>query len=236
MESLDECLASHSNGLQVYASCMELNGENIIFLTRVLSFQKACQHSFHSTCKSTAEFRRARAIMFRTGVSIFISLVHTATASYPINIEAPIYNRLNDIFGPATKLIAGVKRKRSTSADSDTSATVTPWDDQNATDDSAASETNIQMQAMTSDGLSGSSSNIKPNESSERIINVATNSVQDGGSQEADERALQGIKIPADFDEMVFDAAFKSVRYMVWTETWQRYMAWKRTSGENLEG
>lgn len=40
MESLDECLTTGCDGLQVYASCMELNGENIIFLTKVLGFQR----------------------------------------------------------------------------------------------------------------------------------------------------------------------------------------------------
>lgn len=34
------------------------------------------------------------------------------------------------------------------------------------------------------------------------------------------------VKVPVDFDENVFDEAFKSVRYMVWTETWQRYRRW----------
>ncbi len=42
---------------------------------------------------------------------------------------------------------------------------------------------------------------------------------------------LDGVAVPADFDERVFDAAFKSVRFMVWSETWQRYMQWRRHSG-----
>lgn len=45
---------------------------------------------------------------------------------------------------------------------------------------------------------------------------------------------LEGVKVPGEFDERVFDAAFKSVRYMVWTETWQRYMSWKRSSGSEM--
>ena len=44
----------------------------------------------------------------------------------------------------------------------------------------------------------------------------------------------EGIKVPAEFDERGFDDAFKSVRYMVWTETWQRYRTsmHRRNSGE----
>lgn len=39
---------------------------------------------------------------------------------------------------------------------------------------------------------------------------------------------LDGIPVSPAFDENVFDAAFKSIRYMVWSETWQRYMARKQ--------
>ena len=39
------------------------------------------------------------------------------------------------------------------------------------------------------------------------------------------------VKVPVDFDENVFDEAFKSVRYMVWTETWQRYRRWLSREG-----
>lgn len=42
---------------------------------------------------------------------------------------------------------------------------------------------------------------------------------------------LEGIEVPGDFDETVFNPAFQSVRYMVWTETWQRFMSWKNKGG-----
>lgn len=51
-----------------------------------------------------------------------------------------------------------------------------------------------------------------------------------GGQEEPSSDLIQGVNIPSEFDEKVFDAAFKSIRYMVWTETWQRYMNLKRRS------
>ena len=224
IQSLDECLASDSHGLQVYASCMELNGENIIFLTSVLAFQKSCQQAFSSTCKSTAEFRRARTTMFRAGLGIFVSLVHSETASYPINIESPVYSRLNDIFGPATASIASVDAGRTACLSTGSSANITPWDNHSESDDTVSSENHFPMQPMASGESSTSPSTLGHKESSERIVNPTG------------DNAAPMLEVPADFDERVFDAAFKSVRYMVWTETWQRYMAWKRTSGSNIEG
>lgn len=254
MESLDACLSGNHDGLQVYASCMELNGENIIFLTKVIAFTQSCQKAFYETCKSTSEFRRARTAMFRLGLSIFVSLVHSGTASYPINIESHIYASLLSVFGPATALVASAKHaSRSPSIAS--SSKITPWDDPSTSDihddtndidnknnnnkDSGgyfAHSNTYPMRAMSSRKSSG-------NESSERIVPVADHEIDGAGANglhnfDGDDNVrrdpLDGVKVPGEFDERVFDAAFKSVRFMVWTETWQRYMSWKRSSGSEV--
>ena len=220
MESLDASLYGNHDGLQVYASCMELNGENIIFLTKVITFSQKCQTTFQSACASTSDFRTARASMFRHALGIFVSLVHNNTASYPINIESNIYTHLDRIFGPATALVASVKHPRSPSIVS--SSKITPWDD------GPADSNNNQ------DGYFGSSYPMQSmkspvNESREQIVPQP-----DAGEKselELNAEALDGVDVPADFDDRVFDAAFKSVRFMVWSETWQRYMSWRRNSG-----
>lgn len=248
MESLDACLSGNHDGLQVYASCMELNGENIIFLTKVIAFTQHCQKAFYETCKSTSDFRRARTAMFRIGLSIFVSLVHSGTASYPINIESHIYAHLDAIFGPATALVASAK-SASRSPSIASSSKITPWDD--PADDSTTdihdehnttknnntknnnggyfgSQNSYPMRAMSGRKSSG-------NESSERIVTVQESDLGAGADTPDGRRdPLEGVKVPGDFDERVFDAAFKSVRFMVWTETWQRYMRWKRGSGSEI--
>lgn len=239
MESLDACLAGNHDGLQVYASCMELNGENIIFLTKVIAFTQQCQKAFYETCKSTSEFRRARTAMFRAGLSIFVSLVHSGTASYPINIESNIYAHLDQIFGPATALVASAKSaSRSPSiATPLSSSKITPWDDPADTadhEDAGAGyfsnpENNTSSYPMRPLGRSSSG-----NESSEHIVDVRGNDVGAGGVNARNDDPLEGVKVPGEFDERVFDAAFKSVRFMVWTETWQRYMHWRRREGSEI--
>ena len=230
MESLDEALAGNHDGLQVYASCMELNGENIIFLTKVLAFKKACYHAFYQVSKSTPNYERARTSMFRLALSIFVSLVHAGTASYPINIESIIYNRLDLMFGPATALVAIKKTGRSGSQGS---SNVTPWDDQSENEDTGAQDddTSIAMHAIGGDSLSETiSRSMKGSESSEHIVIVGSSEIEaPAGGASTD--PLDKVQVPAEFNESVFDAAFKSIRYMVWTETWQRYQSWKKGSG-----
>lgn len=241
MESLDSCLAGNHDGLQVYASCMELNGENIIFLTKVIAFTQQCQKAFYETCKSTSEFRRARTAMFRVGLSIFVSLVHSGTASYPINIESNIYAHLDHIFGPATALVATTKSSRSPSiATPVSSSKITPWDDPADStitadhEDTSAGYFTTAENNNTSYPMQPMGRKSRGNESSEHIVDVSENEVGAGGVNARTADPLEGVKVPGGFDERVFDAAFKSVRFMVWTETWQRYMHWKRREGSEI--
>lgn len=233
MESLDECLAGNYEGFLTYASTKEFCGENIVFLTRVLAFKKTCQYAFRGTFfRPTSEHRRARDDMFHDGLRIFLDLIHSGTANYPINIESSIYQHLDRVFGPATAKVATPSSSRSTSFSTETSS-VTPWDEPADNDGlilfgkgNPFPEHAFPMQSMASHGHSRSSSariqgKIKGNESAEHIFPY-------GISKKIDTSILASTKAPTDFDEKVFDAAFQSVRYMVWTETWQRYQNYNR--------
>ncbi|KAL9136198.1 MAG: hypothetical protein Q9175_002587 [Cornicularia normoerica] len=237
MESLDACLSGNHDGLQVYASCMELNGENIIFLTKVITFTQQCQKAFSDSCKSTAEFRRARTAMFRAGLSIFVSLVHSGTASYPVNIESNIYNHLDLIFGPATALVASAKaasRSPGIATPVSASSKVTPWDDPADSSTDIHEDAHAGYFATDSYPMRAMGPKSSANESSEHIVHVRENEVGADGVVGGRGDPLEGVKVPGEFDERVFDRSFQSVRFMVWTETWQRYMQWKRGSGSQM--
>ncbi|KAL8687475.1 MAG: hypothetical protein Q9224_005142 [Gallowayella concinna] len=242
MESLDECLSGNYDSLQIYSSCMELNGENIIFLTKVLAFRLACQQAFHNSCKSSAEFCRARQDMFRTALSIFVTLIHSRTATYPINIESPIYSRLEGIFGPATALVASCKTITRTWSLDTSSTSATPWDDPPDSQNlSPVASPGQEFPSFPMRTLSKSHSKYDSDDghdSSEHIIGTGDHEVDAprGGSMDMVPDPLEGVKVPAEFDENVFDAAYKSIRYMVWSETWQRFMVWKAKAGNESIG
>ena len=242
-ESLDECLNGTYNGLQIYASCEEFNGENIMFLVRVLSFKNTFSTAMANPNPNT-DPSRTRTSLFRTALSIFISLVHTETAPYPINIESPIYAKLDAIFGAATTLIASTNRRSNRRSNSTTSTSpgksaVAPWEEPSAPispttmneheqelipDDS---EDEFQMRAMPTTRPSNS------HHSSEHIIQAVSAS-SSGHERHDPNDPLAEFQVPVDFNESVFDDAYKSIRHMVWTETWQRFMQWKRSSGQSV--
>ena len=218
MESLDECLTTNCDGLQVYASCMELNGENIIFLTKVLGFQRKWAMDFSKISNPS----RASMGMFRAALSIYITLVHSDTASYPINIESHIYSSLESVFGAATKLVAS---RRNSELPLSPISSVTPWDEpQQDPFESAMPESPGGTYPMRNMSLSTPPARRSiDNDSRAHIVRL-----------DDDLDTLAGFHIPAEFDEHIFDAAFKSIRYMVWSETWQRYMIWKRSSATTV--
>lgn len=240
MEALDECLSGNYDSLQIYSSCMELNGENIIFLTKVIAFRLMCQQTFHNTCSSSSDFRRARQDMFRRALSIFVTLVHSRTATYPINIESPIYNRLEGIFGPATALVATPLRR--TSSLSTTSSSATPWDEiPDSKTLSRIASPSEESPAFPMRSLSKPHSQYDSdggNDSSEHIVGISEHEVlgRPGGNVEMEPEPLEGVTVSAEFDENVFDAAYKSIRYMVWSETWQRFMVWRAKAGNEQIG
>ena len=214
MDTLNECLSTNYDGLQVYASCMEFNGENIIFLVKVLNFRTQWETAF----RRCTDIPRVRMALYRTALSVFVSLIQTDTATYPINIESHIYSRLVTIFGKATELVASTKR--ASSIISTPSSQVTPWDEP----PSPLLEVgpgSFQMNATPPLPRTGAISH--GNDSNEHIIPLdeVFADVKD---------PLAGFSVPMAFDQRVFDDAFKSIKYMVWTETWQRYMQWKRNS------
>ena len=212
METLDQCLASNHDGLQVYASCVELNGENILFLSKCLNFKRL----WFSTFTHSHDFLKARMTLFRAGLSMYVSLVHSETANYPINIESPVYAQLEAVFGHATTLVAG---RRKTGNSSPSTSQVTPWDEPAGTDLNKPSEAYQMRPVSTTQPLAQGFDN----ESSEHIISK--------GEPEDNSDPLAGFRVPIEFDSHIFDAAYKSVKYMVWSETWQRYMNFKRSSG-----
>lgn len=213
MESLDECLDGNSDNLQVYASGCEFTGENIIFLLKVKKF---VQQYPIASAKAVGDVSRARMSTFRAALSIYVSLVHADTAKYPINIESPVYAKLHSIFGAAAKLVA----ISCPSSPATPVSAVTPWDEPAdpiasiQINDSKSDDYPMQSMPPRSSSLS--------NDSSEHIMCL------DEPSNPTD--PLAGFQIPQEFNAHVFDEAFNSIKYMVWTWTWQRFTVWKNRS------
>ena len=214
MSSLEECLRSNPSELQAYASGKEFKGENIVFLTKVLHFKQQYPVIFS---RAHGDINRARMITFKSALSIFVCYVHTGTAEFPINIESPIYKKLAMVFGRATTLIATAQPESSCNS---SISDVTPWAEPPDPATPALSVSNSKSD-FPMHSLPSSHRYSNGGESRDLII----------PRESGEDDPLHGFIVPGEFNDNVFNEAFESIKFMVWTETWQRFMAMKhRTS------
>ncbi|KAG8528753.1 uncharacterized protein KY384_006440 [Bacidia gigantensis] len=192
MDSLDQCLKKGAVELQAYASKVEFNGENILFLNRVMHFLGEWKFVFSS---GGIDAIAARRLMFKAALNIYLGSVQEKVSPYPINIESLLYKRLETTFGEAVDLLRGHNGRTA----SLTSSHATPWDELDETTAMKGAES-YQMKATTRKS--------SDNESREAI--VTTRQLHDLDDPLAD------YMVPAEFNSHVFDAAFKSVKFMTY--------------------
>ena len=224
-----------------------MNGENIFFLRQVIEFKTRWHHVWGRRGQIAVS---AKKIMFRHALAIYIHLINAKTAVYPINVEGSIASLLEDMFHEATFLVAS-PRKSSVSSTASSVSSVTPWEDHAEKDTlstSSAGSTNTpptptRFQNPTHrsisfhdlDGPSTPQSPVKsgkdynpfdlPTPPSGQILSTITE-VDPKALGEEYELLMAGYVVPEEFNAHVFDEAFKSVKYMVWCETWQHYCKW----------
>ena len=206
MTSLEECLVKNHNALHVYCALKEFSGENIGFLVKVMEFRKKWVQLLANP-NINFDKTRIRNYMYRQALTIYIAYVNTDTSSMPINIESPIYSQLTRLFGAATFLVASERPSTPTSL----GASATPWEDALEELHPLGGQADISMHS-----LKGQRS--FDHGSATHIVEL---------EPPADD-PLKDFAIPHEFNEACFDAAKKSIQYMVWSETWQRYNEWSR--------
>jgi hypothetical protein len=106
-KALERCLAEDSRALLRFAATKEFSGENIIFLSYVRDWKAA----WAKTNESTPEYnwnrdpQHHRLNFFKIAVEIYAACVDLKTAEFPVNIESQIYSDLTEMFGEAAQFI-----------------------------------------------------------------------------------------------------------------------------------
>ena len=205
MQAFENALRDHSSELLEYAATREFTGENIVFLTRVRDFKAAWKLASQ---KNETDNLDRRQKFFAWATDIFDRSVSLHTSQFPINIESQVYTTLNEMFG------------REIVPDS---SVVAPFADSWSA--GAIAELNKISEKMDDPTPKpASAAALKeghavglPNTSEEHIIPPGLN------------------HIPDDFDPTVFNKAERSVKYMVFTNTWARYVdSWRHSDNSTM--
>jgi hypothetical protein len=204
MAALEKALTVNPHPLLEFAASREFTGENIVFLMQVRDWRAAWNRAIRDFGTVTGQVKYR---LFNIAVEIFATSVHSKTAEFPINVGGKIRSSLETVFGPA---VVGVSRL-----------------DENIVDPfNRYSLRNIGFEppkplvskfdyaelrdSQSNGNAAGSQVSIVP--SSKNDLDV----ILEVPECEAD--------IPDGFDQHIFDEAETSVKYMVITNTWPKFV------------
>jgi len=152
-------------------------------------------------------------MLWRQARKIYIESVSGRTAEFPINIDGGIRNKLDAIFQPSLKGNAAheLARKRSI---------VSPFMDM---DESADEMPLSPMSPMKTNWGAASETSLEPVSSFGALYHA-----------EVDGKDERDTSMPVGFNERVFDAAEKSIKYLVVTNTWRKFVSEGRSSQDGV--
>jgi hypothetical protein len=203
-DALEQCLLDDSGTLLSFAAAKEFSGENIIFLTYVRDWKAA----WAKIGESQPEYdwvqdpENHRLHMFKIAVEIHASCVNLETAEFPINIESQIYSDLIEIFGEASVVLVrdaqgGASRYYRDMSDGYPIPTRT-----HRKKFSTVIAVEEDKHALCFDAFPFESHSIMLVES----------------------RLPDSVVVPGKFSSKVFDQAEKSIKNLVFTNTWPKFV------------
>jgi hypothetical protein len=199
MAALKNVLATDPHALLQFAATKDFTAENIVFLLELQTWRTAWENESQ---KLTALPTQTKAQLFHMAVEIYAEFVSEKTAEFPINIEGPIRARLDAVFQPS--VIMTNRRSNENVA--------FPWNE--------APPVNIS-EVETSKQYSGIAS-IRETDSSFSET-LTSDSIEDRDGIPTSIKSESNCSIEY-VDVHIFDAAEKSIKYLVLTNTWRKFV------------
>lgn len=196
-KALERCLKEDSSALLRFAAAKEFSGENIIFLNYVRDWKA----SWAKISESKPEYdwnhdlQYHRLHLFKIAVEIYAVCVDLKTADFPINIESQIYSDLTKMFGEAAQSICHSVSTRNVPGFYNMAPT-------HRKKMSTVITVDEDTHALCLDAYG---------QESQSILNI-------------EPRVPDSVIIPADFTIHVFDQAERSVKNLVFQNTWPKFI------------
>jgi hypothetical protein len=228
--ALERALLVNPEPLLQYAARQDFTAENIVFLTQVRDWRQAWQSAPKNPSTGLVT-EDAQIRLFRMAIDIFSTSVDEKTADFPINIEGHMRKELSAILGPAVlNGLSGFAGRNGSHAPYGpdvhglpSMVPVAPWAEQkhglsvtttiSASKSSPLISQDTSLRSMSSGTTATSKTPIvesKPYRLEDRPdLSPSTNG--------------RGIDLPG-FDEHVFDDAEASIKYLVLTNTWRKFV------------
>lgn len=226
MAALEHVLDKNPEPLRQFSARRDFSGENIAFLTAVAEWKAALPAEFlRSRYDSSPELVREQ---FTRALRIYTEFISPRDAEFPINIAWHDLRKLQGIFERAA---------RSTTAPAVTTVVdaATPFAEILTPPSPTHKQTTATSVAEPRTSRDSQQHILEPSRPSSKHLNNRDRDIpltptnQDSSSSSSSHPFYAG-NIPPAFDALVFDAAQASIKYLVLTNTWPKYVRERRNS------
>ena len=240
LAALERALLINPSPLLHFAATQDFTAENIVFLTEIRCWREAWRAAPKDL--NTGDITEgARIRLFQMAVEIFITSIYEKTAEFPINVESHISKDLTAMFGPAVPegqrlsgesgrvrpvdgmFCIGPDGKHGIDLDRMAECSATLWADSKKYAATAIVATPASPSLppsspglTSSSGFSSTSTTPDVTQEDQIFTFEVHPSVVPLGKGRG--------RIREGFDEHVFDAAEASIKFLVLTNTWRRFV------------
>jgi len=216
MAALEKVLDQNPEPLREFSARRDFSGENIAFLTAVSEWKASLPKQFvDKRYEISPEVLRQ---VYTKALRIYTEFISPRDAEFPINIAWADLRKLQGIFERAAHAMAGEKKSFVDAA--------TPF----AEDDWKPSARTAVVTPVANRNSKDSESLILPQRGNLNKSEAVGDVIALGSPQGNSGESLYQGDIPQAFDANVFDAAQASIKYLVLTNTWPKYVRERRNS------
>jgi hypothetical protein len=236
--ALERALLINPEPLLQYAARQDFTAENIVFLMQVRDWRQAWQSAPKNPSTGLVT-EDAQIRLFRMAIEIFATSVDDKTADFPINIDGHMRKTLHAILGPTVlNGLSGFATRNGSNGSYGTElhgvpsmVPIAPWAEQkqsivtttiSASATSPPSSPEYGLRSISS-GTTVASKTTQTEPKPYRLEDRPDISPTSNG---------RGLDIPG-FDEHVFDDAEASIKYLVLTNTWRKFVDLMERDREN---
>lgn len=235
MDALEKALETNPTPLLQFASYRDFSGENISFLHGVKDW-KAKWHSYPKSNRSTPQYlldggslySELRRRQYAMALEIYSLYVSPRCSEFPINLSSAHLKELNDVFGDAAGKYYCTAHNNSVTP----FASAAPWEHSSPHTEAdleadlgpgyGHNTESISMTSAPSDD-SNHEGDFKPFHPQQHLgVNVSNRNSNPGT---ADVQLPYDFPVPESFTPAIFDSAEASIKYLVLTSTWPKFVA-----------
>jgi hypothetical protein len=215
MTALEKALETNPTRLLLFSAFKDFSGENIQFLSSIQQWKAnwnpvAKQGLFRKSAKPELESDALRRQQYNTAVQIYSSFISLRYSDYPVNLSSGHYKELEVMFDGSAALCNAHLPEDA----------VTPFNSywsSNRSDDLESAHGDI---SVVSTIINKSTDTFLATVDCQQVKNPESMNMSNPSIQ-----VPSFIEVPASFGPKIFDNSEESIKYMVLTNTWPKFVS-----------